>query len=74
MLLIQNKITIIFLVSLIFLFVFGSGIALEAVTAKECKEAHHECMVKYRGYLPVPWGAVGQFYCGIGYVFCLLYM
>jgi len=63
----KKRITTYFIILLMVLFIFGSTSRLQAITAEECKEGYSKCAGKYLG-------VSGFAYCGLGYVFCLLYL
>jgi hypothetical protein len=72
---VRTKLISVFILSLIFLFVIGSGeIWGGEVSAKRCHRAYRQCMLRYGGYLPPPHNLHALYYCGTGLAFCLLYM
>lgn len=69
-----KKIISVLLFSLLLSFLMVSGGRLQAVTADECWEAYQQCLAEHGGWLPWPYSAPADMYCGIGLIFCNLYM
>ena len=71
---VKTKLISVFILSLMLLFVIGSGLLWGEVSAEKCKRAYRACMLRYGGYLPPPHNLHALYYCGTGLAFCLLYM
>jgi len=70
----KKRIISVLLFSAIVLLMIESGGRLQAVTAERCWRAYELCSIEYGGWLPYPYNMRALGYCGIGLIFCNLYM